>query len=228
MNADQQFWWTWWLNFALVVAALATIIVALFGEWIRAKLFRPQLELHLRHEHGEKQNAALQWQEADGTIHHRSELARYYHVKVSNGTRWRPATNVQVFLTRVEEPGPDGDFKISWVGEIPLQWRNQQAYPTARTIGSATDCDLCNVVKDKWIELSPLIIPNNLVTRRKLPANRLVQTPVNWSTNMVVTLQARANEGESPIARFLISWDGEWEDGDIEMAKHLVVKEYSG
>jgi hypothetical protein len=205
---------------------LATIIVALFGEWIRAKLFAPKLQLKLRDERGEKQNAGIQWMNADGTTGARHELARYYHIKVSNGTRWRPATNVQVFLTQVAEPGPDGDFKTSWVGDIPLQWRHQQAYPAARTIGSAIDCDLCNVVKDKWIELSPLIVPNNLLTRRKLPENRLTRQPTNWSTNMVVTLQARANEGESAITRFLISWDGEWEDGDIEMAKHLVVKEF--
>ena len=88
MDTDQQFWWTWWLNFALVVAALATIIVALFGEWLRAKLFRPKLELRLLHEYGEKQNVPLEWMNPDGTTESRMGLARYYHLKVSNDSRW--------------------------------------------------------------------------------------------------------------------------------------------
>ena len=83
-------------------------------------------------------------------------------------------------------------------------------------VGPAFDCDLCNVVEDKWVELRPLIYPNNLVTRRK------------EATNLVLTLQARGNEGESAIKRFQIAWDGKWEAGDMEMAKHLVVKEYPG
>lgn len=215
MSADQQFWWNWWLNFGLVVAALATICVALFGEWIRARLFSPRLELRLLHEYGEKQNVPLEWMNQDGTTGSRMGLAPYYHLKVSNASHWPRATNVQVFLTRVEEPGPDGDLTTTWTGDIPLQWRNQNLYPPERTIGPAFDCDLCNVVEDKWVEIRPLIFPNNLVTRRK------------EATNIVLTLQARANEGESAIKRFQIAWDKKWEAGDMEMAKHLVVKEYT-
>jgi hypothetical protein len=68
-------------------------------------------------------------------------------------------------------------------------------------------------VKEKWIQLHPLIVPNNF------PAQKLN------ATTLVVSLQAKGNEGESPIARFKISWDGKWEDGDIEMTGHLVVKD---
>ena len=124
-------------------------------------------------------------------------------------------TQSGVWLMRVEEPGPGGDLVGTWTGNIPLQWRNQESYPPSRTIGSAAHCDLCNVVKDKWVEIRPLIIPNNLVPRRK------------EATKMVVTLQARANEGESELVRFQIAWDGKWEDGDIEMGNHLRVKEYT-
>lgn len=177
-------------------------------------MFAPRLKLEIRDGHGEKQYATLEWMEPDGSTHTRQELARYYHLKVSNTARWPKATNVQVFLTRVEEPGPDGVYRTTWTGDIPLQWRYQASYPAARTIGAAIDCDLCNVVKDKWIEIRPLIYPNNFVGRRKEP------------TNMVLTVQARSHEGESEVSKFKIAWDGKWEDGDLEMANHLIVEKY--
>jgi hypothetical protein len=33
-----------------------------------------------------------------------------YYILVSNSRRWSPAENTQVFLTRIEEPGPNGDL----------------------------------------------------------------------------------------------------------------------
>lgn len=42
---------------------------------------------------------------------------------------------------------------------------------------------------------------------------------------MILWLRAQGNERDSPSTRIKIAWDGEWLDGDVEMAKHLVVKE---
>ncbi len=213
MSAGKEFWWNWWVNFGVALATFAAVFVALFGEWIRAHLFSPQLSLKLRNPHGAKTRVTLRWQDENGTPHQRVEDARYYHVTVSNGARWPRANQVQVYLLRVEEPGPDGALKLTWSGEIPIQWMHQEIHPLARTIGPAASCDLCSVVKGKWIQLHPLIVPNNLSAVRREPAT------------MVVSLQARANEGESEITRFQISWDGQWEDGETEMANHLVVKQ---
>jgi hypothetical protein len=82
-----------------------------------------------------------------------------------------------------------------------------------RTIGPAVSCNLCSVVKDKWVQLHPLIVPNNLSALRREPAT------------IVVSLQARANEGESEITRFQISWDGKWEGRETKMVNHLVVRQ---
>ena len=42
---------------------------------------------------------------------------------------------------------------------------------------------------------------------------------------MMGNLSASTNEGESAITRFQISWHGNWSDSDIEVSKHLVVKQ---
>lgn len=212
MSTGKEFWWNWWVSFGAALATFAAVFVALFGEWLRAHLFSPKLKLELKNSFGEKTSVTLTWEDENGVQHQRTEDARYYHVKVTNHSRWPRATQVQVYLTRVEEPGPDNELKITWGGEIPLQWRHQAIHPFARTIGPAIDCDLCSIVKGKWVQLHPLIVPNNLAAIRRNP------------TTMVLSLQARSNEGESEITRFQISWNGGWADGEKEMTQHLVVK----
>ena len=213
MSTGSEFWWNWWVNFGVAVTTLCAVLVALFGDWIRGHLFSPKLELELRSSVGEKTIVSISSKDEDGNLRHRTEDVRYYHVNVINKARWPRANQVQVYLLRIEEPGPDDELNITWSGEVPIRWRHQEIYPLARSIGSTIDCDLCSVVKNKLIQLHPLIVPNNLVVARREP------------TKMVVSLQARANEGESAIQRFQISWDGKWADGESEMLRHFVVKE---
>jgi hypothetical protein len=146
----------------------------------------------------------------DGTT--RETVGRWYHLRVTNERRgWSPATQVQVFLLRVEEPDAAGEYKITWVGEIPMRWRHQEASPLTRTIGYPADCDLCSVVKEKWIELHPLVVPLALNAKRR------------EACNLVVTLQARGLETDSNLVRVKIAWDGQWADDAEEMARHMTI-----
>jgi hypothetical protein len=61
-----------------------------------------------------------------------------------------------------------------------------------------------------------MIHPNNLnVSRAK-------------ASIMVLTLQAQGTEGESLPIRIKIAWDGQWDKGEVEMRKHMVVEELEG
>lgn len=214
MTTDAQFWWNWWVAVAAAFGTITTVVVALFGQAFRTKFFPPRLALQLLSPEGERTQVRLEWYEhgVSGVAQSRMEDARYYHLRVSNKRRWSPANNVQVFLVRVEEPGPDGDLQLKWIGDVPMRWRHQEVFPPVRPIGPAADCDLCCVVKGKWLELLPLIAPFNLEVKRR---ERCV---------VVLSLQARGNESDSSIVRVQISWDGGWEDGAQEMKHHLTVK----
>lgn len=212
MSTEPQFWWNWWVSLGAAIATFAAVLVALFGDWLKAHLFSPKLSISLRNATGEKTTVTIEWQTEQGKKQ-RTEDARYYHVRVANQVRWPSSNQTQVHILRVEEPGPDGTLQIVWAGELPIQWTHQAIYPLARTVGSAAYCDLCSVVKGKWLQLHPLIVPNNFKAQYRN------------ATTLVVSLQAKGNEGESPIARFQIAWDGSWEDGDTEMTRHLVVKD---
>lgn len=142
------------------------------------------------------------------------EDVRFYHVRVSNSRRIvSSAKEVQVFLVRVEEPGPGGAPQVTWSSDVPMTWRHQQISPLTRTIGHDYDCDLCSVGKRKWLSLSTLIVPLTLNARRL------------EACTMIVSLQAKGTQTDSPICRIEIAWDGHWEDGNSEMKRRLVIRE---
>jgi len=206
-----EFWWNWWVNAGVAFATLAAVLVALFGQAFRAKFFPPILTMRLLSADGEKTIARLAWQE-DGQINERMEDCRYYHLRVSNARRWSPANQVQVVLLQVEEPGPNGDLRIMWTGAVPLGWRHQQLFPSARTIGAPADVDLCSVVKGKWIQIHPLVTPFNLEVQK------------HQACAFVLHVQAQGSEADSPVNRVKIAWDGKWHDGAREMQGHLAIE----
>ena len=211
MTPCTQFWWNWWVSVAVAFGTITAVCVALFGQAFRSKFFPPRLVLKLAVPEGEKEKVQLTWFE-QGEQKERQEDSRCYHIRVSNQRRWSPANGVQVFLIRTEEPGPDGELQVKWIGETPMRWRDQELFPLTRTIGPSTDCDLCRVVKGKWLELLPLIAHYTLDVKRR------------EKSLVVLSLQVRANEVDSAILRVQISWDGGWDDGVQEMKHHLMVK----
>jgi hypothetical protein len=207
VTPDQQFWWNWWVNCGIALATLLAVVVALFGQKWQAWLLPPRLTLTLGRKEGEKTQLRNQ---NDGTL---VDDVRYYYLKVSNGRRWSPAEGVQVYLSRIEEPGQSGDVQVVWFGNVPIRWRDQEYVPLMRTIGSAAECDLCRVQKKGGFSLMPLILPNNL------------NAHWNGQFRLVASLQARSNQVDSEVVRIEISWNGSWEDGDVEMRRHLVINE---
>lgn len=175
-------------------------------------MFRPKLKLELRSKHGDLTEANLVSPEhPDGRL----VPARYYHLLVSNSSQVTKATQVQVYLTRVEMPGPDGKIQIRWDSEIPLRWSHQEINPLMRTIGPTAWCDIFNIVQDKWLELDPVILPYSLKPYWRHPPKQ--------KCHLVLSVQARSAEGTSPIARFEIIWNGDWHDGKEEMAKNVII-----
>jgi hypothetical protein len=79
MSPDNQFWWNWWVNFAVAFATVAAVLVALYGEQWRANLFPPLLQLRLLGSAGER----TELRRANGDV----DDVRYNYVQVSNARR---------------------------------------------------------------------------------------------------------------------------------------------
>jgi len=212
MTPDSQFWWNWGVQAAVAVGTAGAALAALFGEWVRDKLRKPPLlRVALRSELGDRTMLRLPdySRSAAGALF--EYPARYYHLRVTNERRASPADDVQVFLLRVEEFGSDLAWRIVWNGEVLLRWRNWEVSPLTRRIGTAADCDLCHVVKGRGFFLEPVLAPNNLRTKHE-------------QANLILTLQAKSVQADSPIVRVAVKWDSWWEDDDAGMAKHLTVR----
>lgn len=144
-----------WSNFIpqVLVAAgtIGAVIVALYGEQIKAKWFAPKLKISLLNSDGRVTPVTL-----IDPINNipRKEDGRYYYISVWNEKRnLSTAHQVQVFLTRLEKKDATGEYKVEWDGEIPLRWEHQEIYPLSRTIGYPINIDMCSVVKNKWVEI---------------------------------------------------------------------------
>lgn len=218
MTDECRFWLQWGVNALIATATLGAVLAALFGDWFRARWFPPRLALSMPMPEGVRTPVGLSWRDDQGVEHTDTRDGRYYHVEVRNTARGAEATQVQVCIVRLEEPRADGQFEITWTGELPLRWMHQQIHPVVRVVGRTAIADLCSVVRDKWVELHPMIGAMNFNARRRKehPAAQ---------RDFIVSLEALSAEGSSPPLRLRITWDGEWADGDTEMRRHLVIND---
>jgi hypothetical protein len=120
---------------------------------------------------------------------------------------------VRVVLLRILEKSADGEWGITWTGPVPINWRNGVIYAPERTVGAEADADLCSVVKGKWLELHPMVVPMSLKARYR-----------NEPVDIVLHFQAQGAEASSPVLAVHLAWDGKWADGDREMLHHLVIR----
>jgi hypothetical protein len=199
-----------WLT---AVGTVGTVIVALFGNRLRALLAAPRLQIELG-EGGPNGVRVGVRERFDGK--EIDTVGRWYRLRVENKRRWSPAKDVRMLLLRLEQPDAAGNYRTHWVGEIPLVWTNQQVVPLTPTIGAPHECDFCSLVKHSngrhTLSLCPLIQPFNL--------------PLSWQEGVRyrLTLQARGVESDSNVFRVEISWDSQWADDTIDMANQLAVK----
>jgi hypothetical protein len=189
-----------WLSALGVAGSIAVAIAAVWGEKIRAALFRPELRLTLVSSVGQRENAGI-------------SSIRYYRLRLTNHALHPAAQEVQVFLTQIDLRGPDGQPQTIFTGALPLPWQYQPLYPNARTIGHKTvaDVDLF-FVSPELLHLTTVFDPPNF------PANMQGSEQHFW-----VTMIARGLNGESESLRLKIDWDGRWEHGDQEMGRHLTI-----
>jgi hypothetical protein len=204
-----QFWTDWTVKALGTLATFLAVFVALFGSWLRNWIAPPQLNIGLVSSEGYPSTLVVY--DNTGTKQHETP-GFWYHVRVSNRTRWNPVTELHIFLLLVEEEDAARDFQRVWAGHAALAWRHE-ANPLPKKIGYAAECDLCHILKDPLqLRLSPIV-------RGQVPE---VYTQ---ACRIRLTLQARGLEADSDLLGIEIFWEGQWSDDRIEMKRDLVVRE---
>ena len=201
-----------WIVAAGIAGTYLIFGAAIWGERLRSWLFKPQLHVELVNPRGVSMPFTIS--PPDQEPYQRP--GRFYHVEVVNANRWPIAHGVQILITRIERLGPDGAPITAWTGEIPLVWDHPEIQPFLRTVGRPARAVLVTTWDDRTtgeraIELMPVIQPTNFPRR------------YDTATRLWVTLRARADEADSAERRFGIFWDGQWDEGESEMAQLLKV-----
>lgn len=198
-----------WIALVGVVGTWFIFGAAIWGERIRASLFKPQLRVMLDDPRGELTSEAITIT-ATGQVQQYTRPARYYHLSGRNSRRWPIAHDVRILLTRLEKPDPSGIPTTVWTGEIPLAWEHAQIHFTSRSVGRPVRADLAVVAQD----------PQGSERASKPTA----LTARDCAKQIWVTVVATANEAGSPALRLELAWDGQWDTGEAEMARHVVIR----
>jgi hypothetical protein len=207
-----------WVSVVSAFITLLAVLVALFGRDLRALFKPPKLRMDLARENGLAVSVWLTPPPSDTVTQPHMAQGRGYHFRISNPRRKvDKVEGVSVTLLRVENRGKDGEYHETWSGDVPLKWRNEpdNTPPERKVVGTWADGTMVGVVKDKWLDISMKVIPFDLQWRYRVPEDMPV--------DIAMTVQARGNEADSEIQRWRVFWDGKWEDGDLEMRKHLSV-----
>lgn len=184
------------------IGTVAVAIMAIWGNWVKARLAGPQITLALR--------------DARRDVNPRNDGTReiYYHVVVRNRRRWSPAEAVRVLVVGLAKRRPDGSyFAEPLVVPLQLTWAFPTFHELFPTIADSDTCDFGAVDEHSGrFRLSTYITPNNF--RGYIAAGEAMR----------VTLVASAHNGNSEPLVLEVSWDGRWAAELDEMQRHLVIK----
>jgi len=196
------------------LGTLSVAVAAIWGDWLRSYLLPPRLRIELLDPRDKPITQTRQIQQGGQLVRQDSE-ARYYHLRLSNDKPFAVAHEAQVVFTRIERESPNGHPQTVYQVAVPLAWRNQRELDPRpwRTVGRQPhEADLLYVRQD-GLFLTPMVVPNNFPVC--YPSGQRI---VFW-----VTVQARSIDAESEALRLEVAWDGAWEPGDAEMARHLLI-----
>jgi hypothetical protein len=204
-----------WITALGVVGTWLIFVAAIWGDRIRWLLFRPQLRVALENPRGERTIETIYKAPAEPNY---DRPARYYRLVASNARRWSIAHDVRILITNLEVPDASGLPTPVWTGEIPLLWLHGQVYPASRNLGRPASADFVIIAQDLHVSenqhqlhLMPAILPNNF------------QRSYYSAMHIWVTVVATSIETDSPPLRLAVDWDGAWEEGEAEMARHFKI-----
>jgi hypothetical protein len=211
MSVLAQFWWNWAVQFFVALGTIGAVVVALLGDWLKAKLLR--LDVAIENPAGvltptlaAPPGSGAGVQPYSGVVR---SSARYFQLRVTNASGLVRAHQVNVWLLSVDQSLEGADPRRLWEGEIPLIWQHKDFFPGAPTIGGARNADLFTVSAERTLKLQVLIPALNL------------PGPFQEACCLIVTVQARSEEGNSAERRVRITWDGQWEPDATAIRQHV-------
>jgi hypothetical protein len=194
-----HFWMDWGVQAVVGVGTLLVAGAAIFADAVKARFVR--LSISVDNVQGTYQPYVMVMKEGEQVLAQSASIpARYYHLRVTNGSRRFPAHRTTLWLLKLELKEKDG--LETWRGETPLTWQHEDFLPGPRVIGEHPSlCDLFSISSQG---------PGPLTMQVRNPPVGFTRT-FKGACEFWVTVQARSDEGSSDEYRVHVKWDGNWE-----------------
>lgn len=201
------------VNVLVAIGTIAVAILTIWGDWIKSRLFHPQLKLIcIENEDLSKYDY----------IHENGEKIFFYHLKVVN-TGGANATNCRVLLRELHEKEQEVFKKFTLSVPPAFTWaplKNTQNITTVFRKQSET-LAFCRVpVRDNKNERKLHIV---------LDSQQYFQGLLDIGKTYRLGLEIFCDnwvQSPSHLQFFEVSWDGEWSDEPKELfGKHFIVKD---
>jgi hypothetical protein len=184
-----------------VLATLAIVILAIWGDRIRARLTGPKIELSQFDPDGDLTQTGL------------GSSRRYYHLRVENKRKGTIAQGVYVVLNSIYRPAADGSWaKENISGPLQLHWQFQNQSPQYPNIGAPRICDIGYLDQIRGFVISVYVKPNNF------------NNTVGPGKKARIEVIAYAENAESKPMTLEVHWDGSWSKDSLDMRKHMIVR----
>jgi hypothetical protein len=192
-----HFWMDWGVQAVVGAGTLLVAGAAVFADAFKAKFVK--LSIMVESIHGVYQPFVKVIMQGDQIVGQSQSIpARYYRLRVQNGSRRFPAHRTTLWLLKIDRS--EADNLTTWRGEIPLTWQHDDFLPGPRVIGEHRAlADLFSISSE-----------GALTIQVRNPPVGLQQT-FKGACELWVTVQARSDESSSDEYRVHIKWDGKWD-----------------
>lgn len=213
MNWYQQLEWG---SIGAIAASLTALFIALFGDWLKKLIFKPDLEITLELASPDSHIIELN-NPNTGEVSN----TYYFRMKINNIGNF-PAQNVEVKALELKKEDVGGDFIID-KKFLPLNlvWANTLGKDIFKPIIHQKlfeHCDLCHTVRDNGsllLMFDTFPFPNR-VSPDRYPT---IIPPGNYQLKVVVA----ANNFSPKYFCFQINFKGKWFDNEEKMFQEGIV-----
>jgi hypothetical protein len=200
-----HFWMDWGVQAVVGVGTLLVAVAAIFADAIKAKFV--SLSISIDSVHGTYQPYVMVMRDGEQVVAQSQGIpARYYHLRVTNGSLRFPAHGTALWLLKIDRY--EADNLVKWRGEIPLTWQHEDFIPGPRVIGEHPALADLFAISSESGALT--------IQVRNPPVG--LKTTFKGACELWVTVQARSDESSSVEYRVHIKWDGTWYQ-DVERMK---------
>ncbi|MBN1663809.1 MAG: hypothetical protein JW943_09435 [Deltaproteobacteria bacterium] len=196
-----------WLKIAIsILSAIGTLIVAIvaiWGDWVRAKLAPPKLTIDKHNLRGSLTN------------YNSGQKVIFYHLRVVNHRHWFVSRNCRVILKQIFKKGPDGEYHpVSYVVPLQFTWSPSEFTPIVTTINKEQVLDFgCIGEGDAFFKPTLYSYSNNF--KGYLHAQESIRYCLEIISDNYVSKSPTIVE---------VSWNGQWNDNLDIMEQNLVIK----